>query len=275
MDWSFPANPATAFAFAGVLGRIAVDQKRSDTTPPVGRRQRVATVAVLLVALVAAQCWGQGNRAFQRGQQFLKVRDWEAAAAAFSSAERWNPLDAHYLIAEGNARVRMTPPDRARAVIAMRRAIELEPMNPPHRLALARIIATAPGAGPDEFAEAERLLRRALVLDPLNRPQIYEALIAVYERWGRRAAVESLYVTTVDRYLGPARGSGVLALPPDVLDLLAEAADYDARAGDGAAARRVIERTLLADPRAASNPRVRTLADSLRVITAQHPDIAQ
>ena len=264
MDWSFPANPVTAFALAGVLGRVGIDQQRSDTTQPVGPRQRVVTVTVLLVVLVAVLCWGLGNREFQRGQQFLKARDWDAAAAAYSSAERWSPLDGHYLIAEGIARVRMTPPDRARAAVAMRRAIALEPMNPPHRLALARVLATAPEAGPNELAEAERLLRRALELDPLNRPQLYQALIAVYGRWGRQAAAESLYVATVDRYLGPARGPGVLPLPPDVVELLAEAADFKARAGDGAAARHVIERTVLADPRAASNPRMRALADSLR-----------
>jgi O-antigen ligase len=264
MDWSFPANPATAFALAGVLARVTVDQHRSDATPAAGGRQRAATVAVLLAALVAAQCWGQGNRSFQRGQAYARVENWEAAAAAFSAAERWNPLSARYLIAEGGARVRMRPPDRARAVAAMRRAIRLDPMNAPHRLELARIIATAPGAGPDAFAEAERLLRSALELDPLNRPRIYQTLIAVYGRWDRRAEVESLYVASVDRYLGPARGPGALPLPQEVLDLLVEAADFHAREGDGTAARRVIERTVLADPNAASYPRVRTLADSLR-----------
>ena len=225
---------------------------------------RSATVAVLLAAMVAALCWGMGNRSFKRGQAYAHVGDWEAAANAYSSAARWNPLNSGYLVAEGDACVRMLTPDRTRARAAMRRAIELDPMNPPHRLALARLIERTPGAGPDAFAEAERLLRRALVLDPLNRPELYQTLIEVYGRWGRRAEVESLYVATVDRYLGPARGPGVLPLPQDVVELLAEAADFDARAGDGAAARRVIERTLHADPSAASTPRFRALEDSLR-----------
>jgi hypothetical protein len=146
----------------------------------------------------------------------------------------------------------------------MRRAIQLDPMNAPHRLSLARVIAKAPGAGSDEFAEAERLLRRAIELDPLNRPQLYQALIGVYGRWGRAAEVESVYVASVSRYLGPARGPGALPLATDVLDLLVEAADFHARAGDGAEARSVLERTVLADPRAAAYPRVHALADSLR-----------
>jgi tetratricopeptide (TPR) repeat protein len=263
MDWSFPANPITAFALAGVLARIAVDQRRDNAAPAAGRRQRIATVAVLLAALVAVQCWGQGNRDFKRGQAYAGARNWGAAAAAFSSAERWNPLNARYLSAEADARVRTTPPDRVRAIAAMRRAIRLDPMNPPHRLGLATIIATAPGAGPDAWAEAERLLREAIVLDPLNRPKLYQTLIAVCGLSKRGAEVESLYVASVDRYLGPARGPGALPLPQDVLDLLVEAADFHARAGDGAAARRVLERTVLADPLAASYPRIRTLVDSL------------
>jgi hypothetical protein len=84
----------------------------------------------------------------------------------------------------------------------------------------------------------------------------------VYGRWGRRAAAESLYVATVDLYLGPARGG--LPLPAEVLDLLVEAADFHARAGDGVAARSVIERTVLSDPPAAAYPRFRAFADSLR-----------
>jgi len=273
MDWSFPANPMTAFALAGVLVRIAVDQHRSDATPhapevgPRGGLQRGALLAVLLAALLAVQCWGQANRAFQRGQAYANLGSWAEAAAAFSSAERWNPLNARSLIAEGEARVRMSPPDRARAVAAMRRAIQLDPMNAPHRLALARLIATGPGAGPDAFAESERLLRRALELDPLNRPQLYQALIGVYGRWQRHAQVESVYVASVDRYLGPARGPGALPLAADVLDLLVEAADFHARAGDGVAARRVLERTVLADPRAAAYPRVHALMDSLQAAT--------
>src|SRR4029077_2950907 len=128
--------------------------------------------------------WGQGDRSFQRGQAYANLGSWQEAADAFSSAERSDPLNARYLVAEGDARVRTSPPDRARAVAAMRRAIQLDPMNAPHRLALARVIATTPGAGPGEFAESERLLRRALELDPLNRPQLYQALIGVYGRWG-------------------------------------------------------------------------------------------
>jgi len=264
MDWSFPANPITAFALAGVLARVAVDQRRDRTTAALGGRQRIAMVAILMAALFATQCWGRGDREFHRGQAFARARNWEAAAAAYASAARWDPLNATYLGYEGEARVRSSPPDRARAQVAMRRAIELDPMNPPNRLSLAMVIATAPGAGPDQYAEAEQLLRRALELDPLNRPRIYQALIGLYRRWGRDAQVDSVYVAAVDRYLGPARGPGALPLSPEVLDLIAEAADFHAHAGNGAAAREVIERTVRSSPSAASYPRIRTLADSLK-----------
>ena len=264
MDWSFPANPITAFALAGVLARVAIDQHRDGTPAALGGRQSIAMVAILMAALVATQCWGRGDREFHRGQAFARAGNWEAAAAAYASAARWDPLNATYRVYEGEARVRSSPPDRARAQVAMRRAIQLDPMNPPNRLSLAMVIATAPGAGPDQYAEAEQLLRRALELDPLNRPRIYQALIGLYRRWGRDAQVDSVYVAAVDRYLGPARGPGALPLSPEVLDLIAEAADFHAHAGNGAAARGVIERTVRSSPSAASYPRIRMLADSLK-----------
>src|SRR5262249_39948379 len=107
MDWSFPANPATAFALAGVLGRIGLDPRGTGRGPTVSARQRALMVAALLAALIAALRGGFGDRDFQRGREFAAGREWDAAAASFSSAARWCPLDGYYLVAEGYARARM------------------------------------------------------------------------------------------------------------------------------------------------------------------------
>ena len=155
----------TAFALAGVLARVAVDQQQSDSPPleppATHRHGRRAAGGPGRRAVL-----GTGTGRFLRGQSYANVGDFSAAAAAFSSAERWDPLDGALPDRRGKrARAHVTARPRA-PVAAMRRAIQLDPMNAPHRLSLARVIATAPrGRVRNEFAEAERLLRRALELD--------------------------------------------------------------------------------------------------------------
>lgn len=239
MDWSFPAIPAMAFAFAGVLTRIGMAQRPEETPARAGIWLRSGVVVLLLAALVAVQCMGQANRSFRQGQTFADAGSWDDAAAACARAHRWSPLQARYLSAEAQARVRMVPQQRVRAEAALREAMRLDPMNSLHLLHLADLLAPAPGAGPIAFREPVALLRRALVLDPFNRPRLYRSLAGLQLRLGRPADAKSVYDAAVGRYLGYAQGGGAAPLSPETLDLLAEVAEFRLSTGDTTGAERV------------------------------------
>jgi O-antigen ligase len=272
MDWSFPANPAMAFALAGVLGSIAIAQRSPSVPPARGwKRMPVLGVAALLAATVVVFRTGEANRLFVQGQTLASAGRWDEACDVFVQAQAWNPLHARYLGAEAEARMRILPPQRIRAEAALRRAMQLDRANAWQPWQLANVLASVPGVGPREFEEPERLLRGALRLDPLNRPKIYSALAELYVRWARPADAARVYDTAVDRYLGHPTGEARVPLPAEAIDLMAEAGAFRLDAGDRAGAERILRDVLVEGPRAANRPPVRALMDQLRQHAVETP----
>ena len=265
MDWAFPANPAMAFVLAGVLGSIAIAQRGEAPTPAAGGKRLPMLAALgLLVATVVVMRMGEANRLFVQGQALAGAGRWEEACDRFVQAQAWNPLHARYLGAEADARMRLLPPQRARAESALRRAMRLDRANAWQPFQLATVLASSPGAGPREFVEPERLLLGALRLDPLNRPKVYSALAQLYVAWGRQPDAAKVYDTAVARYLVHPPGEARVPLPGEVIDLMAEAAEYRLSAGDVTGATTMMRDVLTDGPRAMARPGVREVVEKLK-----------
>ena len=268
MDWSFPANPAMAWALAGVLAGAFLRRESGDVAPRTWKGLSAVLVIGLLLATVVVVRRGQANRCFVQGQRLAGTGEWEDAAAAFASAQAWNPLNARYLGAEAEARLRIVPPEWERAEVALRHAMRIDRANAWPRWQLAVMLTSVPGAGPPEFAEGERLLREALRLDPINRPKVYSALAQLYTRWDRAPEAGRVYDLAVERYLGAPPAAAHVPLPPEQIDLMAEAAEFRLGAGDLAGAGRISQALLGDGPRATSRASVAALTEHLRLRSA-------
>jgi len=264
MDWSFPANPAMAFVLAGVLGGVALRRAPGAATTRVWRGLQPLLALGLMLGVVVVARQVEANHFLSMGQRLASAGRWEEAADAFVQAQAWNPLQARYLGAEAEARMRIQPPQWNRAEVALRRAIRLDRANAWHRWQLAIVLTSVPGAGPPEFAQGERLLREALSLDPVNRPKVYATLAQLYLRWNRAPQAALVYDAAVARYLGNPPAAAHVPLLPDHIDLMAEAAEFRLGTGDGPGARQILQALLGDGTRATSRPSVIALTEHLQ-----------
>jgi tetratricopeptide (TPR) repeat protein len=225
----------------------------------------------LLLATVVVARRVEADRFFTMGQRLTNAGRWEEAANDFVQAQAWNPLQARYLGAEAETRMRIQPPQWNRAESALRRAIRLDWANAWHRWQLAIVLTSVPGAGPAEFAQGERLLREALKLDPVNRPKVYGTLAELYLRWNRAPDAALVYDAAVARYLGAPPTAAHVPLLPDHIDLMAEAAEFRLGVGDGAGARGILQALLGDGARATSRPSVIALTERLQPPAAVPP----
>jgi putative inorganic carbon (HCO3(-)) transporter len=254
-DWLFPANPAMAFAFVGVLAWF--DQ---SVQPPlessVGSRSgkwRLAVGLALLLAIIAVQSVRAAHHQFVEGQQLLRTGQWSAAADRFTRATRWNPLQPEYRLAQAMAATQGPTPRLDDAIASAQRAIALDRMNASGPVQLAMLLMTRGGTKMAGGADAEVLLHRALVLDRFNDPGVYRLLARLYRRQGRTEEAEHVYRNARSLYIGHGLGSGAIIYGiqwQKAIDLFLDDADLAAQRGDFAQAAQVLTAVLTEDPTA-------------------------
>jgi O-antigen ligase len=269
MDWMFPANPAMAFAFVGLLawfdssyraGQPGVqgDPKPTEPVRADGRWATAATwsrasaPAASLIALAVMSLMWVAQRHFALGQEASRRGDWALAAEHYAAAVRWDPFSSRYLDAYASALVRPPEPRYPLAADVLRRAMALDRMNAALPLHLAAVLTSA-GSDPVAPSEAENLLRRALALDRFNRPETYRALADLYRGHGRLEEAWGVYREAMNLYSGRSLGQGsplYLLLWPGVIALFQDAAEFAAAQGALDQAAQVLERLLGEDPTA-------------------------
>lgn len=259
MDWSYPANPAMAFALVGLLGAAVgageaqAGRVRRPGWRPLSGTGRAALAVILLAAVAAVQAGQAAHTRYVAGQAAARGDRWSDAAALYAEARGWNPLSPLYARAEALAALQTSPPDRLRAERALRDAMALDRMSAAHLIQLASVFTGTPAATEAQLAEAEALLRRALALDPFNRPGAYRDLARLYIRQGRRTEAAAVYRDAVRRYLGRGVGRGSLLhlfLWPEIGAVVLEAAEFMVEEGRAAEAEQALRAVLEEDPAA-------------------------
>ncbi len=255
MNWSFPANPAMAFALAGALA--AYDS--AFQAPPARSRlamrsagwRRLGAV-ILLVAVAIVQVFYAAQRQFVEGQRLAQADQWLDAADRYARAARWNPLSAKYFASHALAASQLAKPQFEIAAASVRRAMALDRMNAAYPLQLAQLIM-AQQAVQLHGSEAETLLRLSLRLDRFNRPEAYRTLAQLYLRQGRIEDAEGVYRSAMALYRGHNLGRGSIIytrLWPEVTYLFLDAAALSVRRGDVPHAAQVLQDLLAEDPSA-------------------------
>ncbi len=265
MDWMFPANPAMAFALAGVLVWYDFSHGvRGVGTPPEpdvqasdrmmstrgGVWARAVAPPMLLLALAAIYIFSAAQHHAVLGQEAARRGEWSLAADYFASAVRGNPLSSRYLDAYAVVLVRIPEPRYALAADMLRRAMAVDRMNALLPLHLAEVL-TAADFTPAVQHEAENLLRRALTLDRFNRPEIYRALAHLYQQQGRVDEAERVDTEAITLYAGKNLGQGsalYLLLWPQVAGVFRDAANLSVAQGKSDQAARILEQLLVEAP---------------------------
>jgi len=254
VDWLFPANPAMAFAFVGVLAWF--DQSVQPPLEASGSRSgkwRLAVGIAMLVAIIVAQSLRAGHRQYVEGQQLLRTGQWSAAADRFTRATRWNPLQPEYRLAQAMAATQGPTPRLGDAIASAQRAIALDRMNATGPVQLAMFLMARGGTNMAGGADAEVLLHRALVLDRFNNPGVYRLLARLYRRQGRIEEAERVYRDARSLYMGHGLSTGAIVYAlqwQKAIDLFLDEADLAAQRGDLAQAAQVLTSVLTEDPTA-------------------------
>ncbi len=253
VDWAFPANPALAFAMAGVLAWY--ERSLQAATGPQGRVPssgwRVAVCVAMLGAVAVVQVSRVAQHQFMDGQRLSRAGQWGAAEARFARAAELNPLNPDYQFAHALARAHLPSARFDLATLSLRRAIELDRLNATYPVQLAMLLMAQSGDDPHRNAEAERLLRRGLVLDRFNDPGIYRLLAQLYLRQGRVEDAEGVYKAVRGVYLNHnlAEGSVIYQdLWRKVVDLFMDSAELSVRRGNRTQATQVLGELLAEDP---------------------------
>jgi O-antigen ligase/tetratricopeptide (TPR) repeat protein len=255
MNFTFPANPAMAFALVGVLGAYAAMPAPGVVVPAAGApsRLRYVLAAVMALAIVAVQVQQSAERGFQGGRRLFFSGRTDAAAVKFQSAMRWNPLNPRYPSALAEA-IRITRPEDPQVPVLIRRSMALDRSNPSYPLQLARALL-----GRKDYAthtgEIEALFRQALTLDPYHMPDAFQGLADLHTRLGQPAAVENAYREAMVRFSGHgvAQDEVLRALLwYRIIPLYFNWSGYLLEAGREAEAAAVLESLLREDPTIAS-----------------------
>jgi len=252
MNWHFPANPAVAFALAGVL--VWYDRSnpsRADGVPGtvIGRPAlRGGVVLLLVVGMGAVQLLRIADVEFGRGRRLVSVRQWSGAYQRFKGAMVLNPLDARAPSAQAVALQNLGQP--AAALPLIRRSMVLDRMNAYYPLQLAE--ALMPGSGKAETArEVERLLLHGLDLDPFHYPEGYRRLAQLYVGGGRANDAHAVYARAAVYYGSRSIAGDPLLrfrLWPRVAALFSEWAAFTASRGTTDEAVAVLDMLLRQDP---------------------------
>ncbi len=264
MDWMFPANPAMAFALAGVLVWYDFSHPVGGATGPELTVQasdrtmwtrgvvwsRAVALPMLVLAVTTIYTLSAAQRHATLGQEAAGRGQWSLATDHYAAAVRGNPLSSRYLDAYAGVLVRIPEPRYALAADMLRRAMARDRMNASLPLHLAWIL-TAADSTPAVQHEAENLLRYALTLDRLNRPEIYRALAHLYQQQGRMDEAERVYREAIDLYAGKNLGQGsalYLLLWPEVVGVFQDAANLSVGQGKFDQAARILEQLLVEAP---------------------------
>ena len=201
MNFTFPANPAMAFALVGVLGAYAAMPAGSSVIAAgAPSRLRYALAAAMALAIVVVQVQQSAERGFQGGRRLFFAGHMDAAAAKFQAAMRWNPLNPRYPYALAEA-IRVIQPEDPRIPVLIRRSMALDRSNPSYPLQFARTLLARKDYAA-HAAQIEALLRQSLLLDPYHLPDAFQALADLNARLGRPAAVEDAYREAMARFGG-------------------------------------------------------------------------
>lgn len=151
----------------------------------------------------------------------LKIRErrFAEARADFEAALRADPANprAHTMLGVALA----ATGERAPAREHLDEALRLDPRSAPALNALARWHATAPAAGPEDLAEAERLAARAVQESEQRRPEFITTLVVILATEGKLGAAIEWQRRLVEM-AGPAERGAQQAL---LQELEARAAD--------------------------------------------------
>jgi O-antigen ligase len=202
MNFTFPANPAMAFALVGALGAYAAMPAPGVAVPAAGgaARLRYVLAAVMALAIVAVQVQQSAERGFQGGRRLFFSGRTDPAAVKFRSAMRWNPLNPRYPSALAEA-IRISRPEDSEMPVLIRRSMAFDRSNPSYPLQLARTLL-----GRKDYAthagEIDALLRQTLTLDPYHMPDAFQALADLHIRLGQPAAAENAYRAAMVRFSG-------------------------------------------------------------------------
>lgn len=253
MDWSFPANPAMAFALAGVVAAMARPKEGAEISwrQPPHRWLRGAAVVLLVLASAGSYLILAAHHEFAAGREHARAGRWTQAAQEYGRAIRLNPLKATYRGARAAAFVWFTPPDVAGAEADLQRAIDLDRMNATFPLQMGRLILERQ-AEPSAAVQAEPWLHGAIALDPLNRPEAYRLLGQALQRQSRLDEAEQLYRRALVQYLNRGLDQGMiyLLLWPEVVGLAVDAAELAVSRGEHDKAAEALEALLTEDPNA-------------------------
>jgi O-antigen ligase/tetratricopeptide (TPR) repeat protein len=202
MNFTFPANPAMAFALVGVLGAYAAMPAPGASAPTSGApsRWRYGLAAAMALAIVVVQVQQSAEQRFQQGRRLFFAARVDAAAGRFAAAMRWNPLNPRYPSALAEA-IRVTQPEDPRVPELIRRSMALDRSNPTYSLQLARVLLQRRDYA-RHAEEIEALLRHSLALDPYHLPDAFQLLADLNTRLGRPAAVEGTYREAMARFGG-------------------------------------------------------------------------
>jgi O-antigen ligase len=252
MSWQFPANPAVAFAMAGVLGWRDRWPDNAGERPAGTLRHpaiRILLVVVLLAAVAGVLLLRTADQEFLKGRRLAGSGQWTGASRQFERAMTLNPLDPRFPSAQAVAFQRLAKdPDNAMRLI--QRSAALDRMNAYYQLQWAEVLL--PGIQESSVRrEVERLLRQALDLDPFHYPEAYGRLAHVYKQEGRAADAWAVYTRAVAIYAPrPVASDMVLRvrLWPRVAALLSEAAAFRAAQGWTDDAVRVLDVLVGQDP---------------------------
>jgi len=269
MGWRFPANPAVAFALAGVLAWYdgwSVPRAGEPLGPGGPSRAflarpalRVTAIILLIAAAAGVQLLRIADLEFARGRRIAAARRWSAALVRFERASALNPLDPRAPAAQAAAVQQLGRPDDVAALI--RRSMALDRMNAYYPLQLAE--ALAPGFRDDATAgELERLLLHALELDPFHYPEGYRRLAQLYAAQGRSAQAGAVYARAAAFYESRTIAADPLLryrLWPRVTAVYAEWAAFTASRGAVQDAVAVLDRLVRQDP--TWQPAYRQIAD--------------
>jgi len=263
MSWQFPANPAIAFALAGVLGWYDRWQRRGMGTPPAAPRHpglRIAVLLVLFGAAAASVTLLAAEREFLAGRRLFRSGRWAEASDRFQKAMQLNPLDPRLPSAQA-ASFQQMPRGIERADPLIRKAASLDRMNAYYPVQLAE--ALLPHArGADALHEVERQLKSALDLDPLHYPEAYARLAQLYAKQGRVEDAAIVYERAVAFYAARSIAGDMvrrIMLWPRVAALFSESAAFLAAQGKTDDAVAVLDVLLRQD--AAWQPAYRQIAD--------------
>ena len=227
MNWSFHANPATAVALMAVLAAYDRFEGTRDTVRL--RRQRWwqwPVMVVVIAAMAAALLLWAERRQLSVANRSMRAHRWAEAVVSLRRATRLNPLNPKTYSALAVAQERIGV-NRQEARRLIRRSAALDSMNASYLVQLAELVSRDTMMGhPSANLQIIELLRDALVLDPYHYPNAYALLAQTYADIGQEHRAEGLFRQARERYGRAVVEDGILKMMlwPGVAQLYLEEA---------------------------------------------------